>query len=190
MSMGGASQDIPKGGFQIRYPKTATRNCRPRSSSEPQFTKSSSLDIYDGESGRWTEARLPMARALNAAAGVLGKPGAMVTVYIPNGAHQELLLIQSPVTDAPRLMTFPSLPCRSFSSLEVKYERCTCYRALQAGATFTRIGWTSFACRPRMAPRLRNHREIRATRRAKTPPSPDAREFEISVGSAGRPPRI
>jgi len=38
-------------------------------------TKSSAVDLYSAESGSWTQERLPVSRALGAAAGVRGRNG-------------------------------------------------------------------------------------------------------------------
>eukprot|EP00873_Tetraselmis_striata_P039467 jgi/Tetstr1/459731/TSEL_005084.t1 len=62
-------------GHMIPYPKTPARNCRPKRDSYPVFSKSSALDIYNGATRKWSAARLPVARALNAAAGVAGADG-------------------------------------------------------------------------------------------------------------------
>mmetsp|Transcript_766 Transcript_766/g.2323 ORF Transcript_766/g.2323 Transcript_766/m.2323 type:complete len:601 (+) Transcript_766:87-1889(+) len=70
-----AQKDVPGREHMIKYPKIAARDCKRKRSSTPVFTKSSALDLYNAHSQKWTQARLPIARALNAAAGVAGKQG-------------------------------------------------------------------------------------------------------------------
>mmetsp|Transcript_22716 Transcript_22716/g.54378 ORF Transcript_22716/g.54378 Transcript_22716/m.54378 type:complete len:525 (-) Transcript_22716:390-1964(-) len=68
-------KDAPSRAHLIPYPRVPARSCRRYRSSRPVGTKSSAVDLYSAESGSWTQERLPVSRALGAAAGVRGRNG-------------------------------------------------------------------------------------------------------------------